>query len=226
MQSIGLQTHYAFEVNDTTTMLDLIQAGLGIGVLPRVIVALRPDLRCITIKGPERLWTIAAQTMGPTPANPAARALWDAALAGGFDRGHPVDAERAQSGLGVGDHVPRRALGREAERMGLVLKAVPIADLDAEVEKLAARMASMPVNQLMMQKLMINQALENMGLRSTQMIATLFDGITRHTPEGMAFKRRAETVVMAQGFFVRVFETEIGGQDFTTHVAADVNDAA
>ena len=58
--------------------------------------------------------------------------------------------------------------------------------------KLAERMASVPVNQLMMQKLMVNQALENMGLRSTQMFATIFDGITRHSPEGIAFKRRAE----------------------------------
>ena len=46
----------------------------------------------------------------------------------------------------------------------------------------------------MTKKLMINQALENMGLRTTQMIATIFDGITRHSPEGMAFKRRAEAV--------------------------------
>jgi len=43
-----------------------------------------------------------------------------------------------------------------------------------------------------MQKMMINQAYDNMGLASTQMIATLFDGITRHTKEGMAFKRLAE----------------------------------
>ena len=50
----------------------------------------------------------------------------------------------------------------------------------------------MPKNQLMMQKLMINQAYENMGLANTQMIATLFDGITRHSPEGMWFKRYAE----------------------------------
>ena len=43
-------------------------------------------------------------------------------------------------------------------------------------------MASVPQNQLMMQKLMVNQALANMGLHTTQMIATVFDGITRHTP--------------------------------------------
>jgi enoyl-CoA hydratase len=95
--------------------------------------------------------------------------------------------------------------------MGLVLKSVPAADLDAEVEALAARMASVPVNQLMMQKLMINQALENMGLRTTQMIATIFDGITRHSPEGMAFKRRAEEV----GWKEAVRERDLGTYDWT-----------
>ena len=115
--------------------------------------------------------------------------------------------EKAKRMLLTGDTVD----GREAERMGLVLKAAPAADLDAEVEKLAARMASVPVNQLMMQKLMINQALENMGLHSTQMIATLFDGITRHTPEGMAFKRRAEGV----GWKEAVRERDLGTYDWT-----------
>jgi enoyl-CoA hydratase len=33
-----------------------------------------------------------------------------------------------------------------------------------------------------------------MGLKTTQLIATVFDGITRHSPEGVNFKRRAETV--------------------------------
>jgi hypothetical protein len=55
------------------------------------------------------------------------------------------------------------------------------------------RMARVPRNQLMMQKLMINQAYDNMGLASTQMLATLFDGITRHSREGLWFKRYAET---------------------------------
>ena len=44
----------------------------------------------------------------------------------------------------------------------------------------------------MMQKLMINQAYENMGLATTQMFATVFDGITRHSPEGLWFKGYAE----------------------------------
>lgn len=115
--------------------------------------------------------------------------------------------EKAKRMLLTGDTVD----GREAEAMGLVLKAAPEAALDAEVEALAERMSSVPVNQLMMQKLMINQALENMGLRSTQMVATLFDGITRHSPEGMAFKRRAETV----GWKQAVRERDLGAYDWT-----------
>jgi len=59
-------------------------------------------------------------------------------------------------------------------------------------------MAGIPKNQLMMQKLMINQAFANMGLETTQMMATLFDGITRHSPEGVAFKARAEEVGFKQ----------------------------
>ncbi|MCZ6862962.1 MAG: crotonase/enoyl-CoA hydratase family protein [Alphaproteobacteria bacterium] len=101
-----------------------------------------------------------------------------------------LGAERAKRMLLTGDYVD----GVEAARMGLVLKAVPASQLDDEVEALAQRMAGIPKSQLMMQKLMINQALDNMGLQSTQMIATLFDGITRHSPPGIAFKNLAETV--------------------------------
>jgi len=115
--------------------------------------------------------------------------------------------EKAKRMLLTGDTVD----GREAERLGLVLAAVPAAELDAAVERLAERIASVPVNQLMMQKLMINQALENMGLRTTQMIATIFDGITRHSPEGMAFKRRAEEV----GWKEAVRERDLGTYDWT-----------
>lgn len=99
-----------------------------------------------------------------------------------------IGAEKAKRMLLTGDLVD----GRTAKEMGLVYDAVPAAELDAAVDALAARMAGVPKNQLMMQKLMINQAYENMGLASTQMIATLFDGITRHSPEGMWFKAYSE----------------------------------
>ena len=99
-----------------------------------------------------------------------------------------IGAEKAKRMLLTGDLID----GRAAKAMGLVYDAVPAAELDAAVDALAERMAGVPKNQLMMQKLMINQAYENMGLASTQMIATLFDGITRHSPEGMWFKAYSE----------------------------------
>jgi enoyl-CoA hydratase len=101
--------------------------------------------------------------------------------------------------------------GIEAEKLGLVLKSVPREQLDDEVERLARRMATVPINQLIMHKLMINQALENMGLRTTQMFATLFDGIARHSPEGIAFKRRSENV----GWKTAVKERDFGTYDWT-----------
>jgi enoyl-CoA hydratase len=113
-----------------------------------------------------------------------------------------VGAERAKRMLLTGDLVS----GAEAAQMGLVGEAVPADRLDARVEELAQRMAGVPKNQLMMQKLMINQALDNMGLAGTQTIATLLDGIARHSPEGMAFKRRAETA----GFKQAVRERDSG----------------
>ena len=97
-----------------------------------------------------------------------------------------LGAEKAKRMLFTGDKIT----GVEAAALGLVLKAVPADQLDDEVDALAHRMATVPQNQLMMQKLMVNQALYNMGLIGTQMIATIFDGITRHSPEGLNFKRR------------------------------------
>jgi enoyl-CoA hydratase/carnithine racemase len=94
-----------------------------------------------------------------------------------------LGAERAKRMLLTGDTID----GRQACDWGLVVEAVPEPDLDAAVERLADRMTGVPINQLVMQKLMVNQALDNMGLQSTQLVATLFDGITRHSPEGRWF---------------------------------------
>lgn len=118
-----------------------------------------------------------------------------------------LGAEGAKRMLFTGDKID----GREAERMGLVHKAVAPEVLDETVEALAERMAGVPVNQLMMQKLMINQAIEAMGLRNTQMIATIFDGITRHTPEGLNFKKRAEQTSWKEA----VRERDLGTYDWT-----------
>ena len=83
--------------------------------------------------------------------------------------------------------------GKQAHEWGLATEVAPLRKLDAAVKKLADRIAGVPKNQLMMLKLVINQAVDAMGLEQTQMFATVFDGITRHSPEGLWFKRYAET---------------------------------
>src|SRR5215469_4321754 len=88
--------------------------------------------------------------------------------------------------------------GREAAAMGLALRAVPAAELEAEVQALVGRLKGVPRNQLMMTKMVVNQAYENMGLATTQMMATFFDGVARHSPEGIWFRERAEEVGFKQ----------------------------
>ncbi|TMV10309.1 crotonase/enoyl-CoA hydratase family protein [Ruegeria sediminis] len=117
--------------------------------------------------------------------------------------------ERAKRMLFTGDKIT----GREAAEMGLVLKAAPADQLDGAVEELAARMATVPINQLAMQKLVINQAIEQTGLMQTQRLATIFDGITRHSPEGINFKTRAEEV----GWKQAVSERDEGTWDWTAN---------
>jgi enoyl-CoA hydratase len=86
--------------------------------------------------------------------------------------------------------------GTEAVAAGLASAAWPAADLAVAVDEVAARLATVPVTQLVMSKLLVNQAYENMGLRTTQMLGTIMDGIARHTPDGIAWRDLA----MQEGF--------------------------
>jgi enoyl-CoA hydratase len=86
--------------------------------------------------------------------------------------------------------------GREAARLGLASRAVPGDRLAEEVESFARKLATTPTNQLVMSKLLVNQAYENMGLRTTQILGTFLDGVARHTPEGLAWRDLA----MREGF--------------------------
>lgn len=75
-----------------------------------------------------------------------------------------------------------------AYRIGLVSRVYPAERLSEETERYARRFASIPANQLALNKLLINQAFENMGLRTTQLLGTFFDGVTRHTEEALRWR--------------------------------------
>ena len=81
--------------------------------------------------------------------------------------------------------------GREAADVGLINEAVPFSELEAVVRTRAEELASLPMGQLAAQKLMVNQAYENMGLASTQTLGAIVDGLMRNIPEGRAFVEQA-----------------------------------
>ena len=95
--------------------------------------------------------------------------------------------ERSKRMLLTGDAID----GRRAVQWGLASEAVPEAELEAAGLALARRVALLPHNQAAMMKLLVNQAFEQMGLHTTQLIGTLLDGSARHTPEGAEFTRAA-----------------------------------
>jgi len=115
---------------------------------------------------------------------------------------HRVGAQQAKRMLFTGALID----GIEAARIGLALEAVPETELDARVSALAAHIAAVPKNQLMMSKIVVNQALEAQGLHQSQVMSALFDGIARHSPEGTWFKRMAE----AEGFKAAVKARDSG----------------
>ncbi len=99
-----------------------------------------------------------------------------------------LGATRAKQLMFTGDIID----GRTAADWGLANQAVPVGELDAAVMLLAERIAGVPIGQLQMHKLIANQVMLAMGLEQSQMMASVFDGITRHNPEGMWFRRYAQ----------------------------------
>lgn len=100
---------------------------------------------------------------------------------------HRLGIEKAKRLLFTGDCLS----GKEAKEWGLAIESAPPDQLDARFDALLERIARMPVNQLVMMKLLLNQSLMAQGLQTTQILGTVFDGITRHTKEGYAFQQRA-----------------------------------
>src|SRR5262245_26516995 len=100
---------------------------------------------------------------------------------------HRLGLERGKRLLFTGDCLS----GTEAVAWGLAIECAPRDQLDARFEALLARIARMPINQLVMMKLMLNQAAYAQGLAQSQLLGTMFDGVARHTAEGYGFARRA-----------------------------------
>ncbi len=86
----------------------------------------------------------------------------------------------------------RSLSGIEAASAGLINAAVPFAQLEASVREQALQLAGIPLSQLTAMKLIVNQAYENMGLASTQLLGPVLDGLMRNTPEAKAFIELAE----------------------------------
>jgi enoyl-CoA hydratase len=100
---------------------------------------------------------------------------------------HRIGLEKAKRLLFTGDCLS----GSEAVAWGLASECAPRDQLDARFEALLGRIARLPVNQLVMMKLLLNQTVLAQGLPAAQVMGTVFDGIARHTTEGYAFQRRA-----------------------------------
>jgi len=98
-----------------------------------------------------------------------------------------VGPMRAKRLLLTGDSLT----GEQAVEWGLATEAAPPGELDARFESLLERVARMPVNQLVMMKMLVNQSLYSQGLHQTQLLGTFFDGVARHTEEGHGFVRKA-----------------------------------
>ena len=105
-----------------------------------------------------------------------------------------MGVERAKRYLLTGDEIPAQT----AAEIGLILETVPDDRLEAHATALAARMAQVPTTQLVMLKLLCNQTVENMGFASSRTLGTLFDGVARHTQEGLDFVARAREVGFRQ----------------------------
>lgn len=107
---------------------------------------------------------------------------------------HRIGVEKAKRLLFTGDCLS----GTEAVAWGLAIESASAERLDERFEVLLARIARMPINQLVMMKLLLNQTVLAQGLATTQLLGVVFDGIARHTPEGYAFQQRAAEVGFRQ----------------------------
>ncbi len=102
-----------------------------------------------------------------------------------------LGVQRARRYLLTGDELT----GAEAAEFGLALECVPDTELAGTSTALARRIARLPLNQLRMITTSINQTVRHMyDPETSRLIGSLFDGVARHTQEGMDFVARAADV--------------------------------
>lgn len=114
-----------------------------------------------------------------------------------------MGAEKAKRMLFTGDLIN----GKEAESLGLILKSVPGDQLEETVNLLTDRIKGIPINHLWMHKQVINGTIEG-TLAASQRLGTIFDGITRNSPEGIAFQKMSEK----QGFKAAILARDSPGK--------------
>jgi enoyl-CoA hydratase len=99
--------------------------------------------------------------------------------------------ERAKRYLFTGDELT----AREAADAGMILECVPDEELDTRTTELAERMAHLPLNQLQMMKWMLNDVARHQYQPDTsRLLGFVFDGVARHTQEGLDFVNRAQEI--------------------------------
>lgn len=172
------------------TLTDQLVQGVADGIDAATASA---DVRAVVLRGAGRAFTAGYDLQGDPGAEPV----------GPADRqyrswSNPYDAPHVEHRPGAWDPVgDLQFMGAAtALRIGLVSEVHPADELSSAVEAHARRFATIPANQLALNKLLINQAFENMGLRTTQLLGTLFDGIARHTEEAY----RWQEAIAERGF--------------------------
>ncbi|MDA8279407.1 MAG: crotonase/enoyl-CoA hydratase family protein [Actinomycetota bacterium] len=99
--------------------------------------------------------------------------------------------EKAKRYLFTGDELT----AAEAAETGMILECVPDTELADRAGALAQRMALLPLNQLQMMKWMLNDIARHQYQPDTsRLLGFVFDGVARHTQEGLDFVARAQQI--------------------------------
>ncbi len=99
--------------------------------------------------------------------------------------------ERAKRYLFTGDELT----AAEAAEAGMILECVADDELQDRASALAHRMALLPLNQLQMMKWMLNDvARQQYQPETSRLLGFIFDGVARHTQEGLDFVARAQEI--------------------------------